>query len=59
MNKQMSTVVVAALAALAGAGQFETQLSRNVYTMAGHTVLVQAHSLTVISATGNRRTVGL
>jgi hypothetical protein len=59
LNARNSNLIVLALAALAGAHQWDRQLSSNVFELAGHTVLVRPRALVVVSPTGSRTEVGL
>lgn len=58
-TRRIDTVLVLALAALAGAGSFDRTLSANVHELAGHTVIVGHGKVTVLSPIGKRLEAGL
>jgi hypothetical protein len=59
MARKIDSIIVLALATLAGAGNWDRVLSNNVYELNGYTVLVQHGKLVVHAPTGARKEVGL
>ena len=56
---RIDSIIILALATLAGAGAWDHSLSANVHMLSGHTVMLRHSALVVISPTGVRREVSL
>jgi hypothetical protein len=56
---RIDSIIVLALATLAGAGTWDSTLSTNIHTLHGHTVMLKHGALVVLSPTGVRKEVSL